>query len=677
MAERSESMGVDDYLSVLRHGWIAILLLGLAGTGAGYVVTAQKTPSYSSSVELVLTRPSGGVVVSADVGPFQSTDGTFLHTQRQVLQSELLLTRAAQLVRDAQEAVSNNEDNEGVAVVAEVEAPHSFAEPLSGFINRRLRLRGPVSLADHLAGRDLRSLAVESARSVSVSSLARTRILVVRTSSASPFFAAALANSIAGAYSEYVEETFASSAQTTFLLLQKQAEEARADVRKTAQRVLAFKKMTEIDALTTAAKAPDPELAKTQELVRERLAASDPEIAALREELARTDREIAATATRYKAKHPAMQDLATRRALTENRIADLSQQSYLRWQRSHEQERDAVEFSMLERDLEATRHLHDLLVEKMKEVDFSKQAPQVTVRVLRKATPSMTPTYPKPSMNVSLGAISGILLGLLVTFLRAFARSSLVSLNVPEETMPAPVVGRLTQIADTKKLNAFLRGEDVSFAQLEAVRALRTSLLSLAGVDKKVILITSPDRGDGKSTVSLALARSIASLGKRVVLVDMDLRRGVLHRMFEGVSRKGLAEILDDDEDVKPAEIAPCMSFLSCGRSTNQPSELLTSARMGALLVKLREQHDVVILDSPPLLPVTDAALLAPHADVRLLVVRSLQTHRKACDMAAAIMGNLGYSIDGVVLNGIRGEEIGQYGYYRRYYGGYYGRDQG
>ena len=163
------------------------------------------------------------------------------------------------------------------------------------------------------------------------------------------------------------------------------------------------------------------------------------------------------------------------------------------------EEASQVEFSMLEQDLGATRHLHELLVEKMKEVDFSKEAPRATVRVLEEAKVPTAPSYPRPGRNVAMGGVSGLMVGIALAFLRAYARSGMVSLALPEDKLPAPVIGRLPLVRDGEVLGDILGGEATDSPQAEAFNALRTNVEAMMKPGANVLLITSPDRGDGKS----------------------------------------------------------------------------------------------------------------------------------------------------------------------------------
>ncbi len=670
MQERDELIGFGEYLSILRHSLPAIVAFGVAGCLAAHIVTSLKTPVYESSMELVVERPQAGAVIGAEMTPFKSWDDTFLHTQIRVLQSDLLLGQAVDLV--LAEAGATGVVRTAVART-EPDRNRSFSGRLRLLLRKRQRRH--VELDQYLAARTRPQLVSELSRNLNVSSVSRTRVLSIIVRSPSPAFAAAAANAVGAAYDKHVSGTSASSAERAFKLLQEQAQEARESIKKAAQQVLEFKKQSEVDVLTSNESSMESLDEEKKSLIKERLAGADSQIAKLKEELARNEAEIEALSSRYLPKHPDMQALHRKRDQLSKQIAALTDHTWLQWQQDHLKERTAVEYSMLEQDLEASRRLHELVVGKMKEIDFSRDAPGLTVHVLKRAEGRSDPAYPRPTVNLVLGTASGLLVGLVLAFVRAFSRASLVSLAVEEGLLPAPLVGRLPHIADAKALRALLTQEDVSSPAAEAVRVLRTSLQAKLKGESNTILITSPDRGDGKSTVSAALAQSFAKLGRKTLLVDVDLRRGELHKVLDLAHGTGLAELLNGDESVTPTTINENLAFLPRGRATDNPSELLGGESMAAFASDVQSRYDVVVLDSPPLLPVTDASLLARFAQIRVMVVRSLKTHVEACRLSGTMLHNLGYDIDGVILNGIRANEASYSGYYHRYY--YRGYDGG
>lgn len=193
--------------------------------------------------------------------------------------------------------------------------------------------------------------------------------------------------------------------------------------------------------------------------------------------------------------------------------------------------------------------------------------------------------------------------------------------------------------------------------EAEAYRGVRTALFfSTHGERHKVIQVTSPNMGDGKTTLAINLAVSIAQSGRKVLLVDADLRRPRVHRAFGVAGRVGLAEVLTGtaelDEAVQVTAI-PNLSVLPCGRRPNNPAELLTTPAFEDALDDLRAAYDYVLVDSPPLLAVSDPCVVAPRVDGLILTVRIAKNGRPAAERARDLLTGLKVNCIGVVVNGV------------------------
>jgi capsular exopolysaccharide synthesis family protein len=218
------------------------------------------------------------------------------------------------------------------------------------------------------------------------------------------------------------------------------------------------------------------------------------------------------------------------------------------------------------------------------------------------------------------------------------------------------------------------RNSDIS----EAYRALRTSiLLSTPDAPPQVLLFSSALPQEGKTTTSSNLAILLAQKGGKVLLVDADLRRPSMHRMFSIHSRVGLSTVLAGmataQEAIAPCPSVPNLYLLPAGPPAPHPAELVGSASMRSLLQELRREYDYILLDSPPVLAVTDAVLLSLLADSVVLVARSSQTPKQSLRRAAGLFLQANANIAGVVLNATDLSSSSYYSYYGYYGGKYYG----
>jgi capsular exopolysaccharide synthesis family protein len=222
--------------------------------------------------------------------------------------------------------------------------------------------------------------------------------------------------------------------------------------------------------------------------------------------------------------------------------------------------------------------------------------------------------------------------------------------------------------------------------EAEAYRGVRTALyFSTRGEGHKVIQITSPNMADGKTTLASNLAVSIAQSGKKIILIEADFRRPRVHKVFGLPSDVGLASVIAGDAELPDAikeSGVPNLSILVCGPRPANPAELLTSSRFQELLDVIRGQYDFVLIDTPPLLAVSDPCVVTPRVDGVLLIIRVSKNGRPDAERAREILNTLGAKVLGVVVNGVSGHPgAAGYGYeryiYRYGYGYRYGYTQG
>jgi capsular exopolysaccharide synthesis family protein len=215
----------------------------------------------------------------------------------------------------------------------------------------------------------------------------------------------------------------------------------------------------------------------------------------------------------------------------------------------------------------------------------------------------------------------------------------------------------------------------------EAVRTLRTALhFGLAGHDAQTIAVTSPSPGDGKSTIASNLAIAMAQADQKVLIIDADLRKPKQHEIFEMPSEQGLASILSDRRPVDEAIVhtgIESLDLLPCGPLPSNPVELLNNGFFAELLEDLKKRYDKIIIDSPPVMPVADARVIAAISDSTLLVLRAERSGRRFSLAARNELWRVRAKRLGVVVNGVPARKGASYGYgygygYGEYgYGGY------
>jgi succinoglycan biosynthesis transport protein ExoP len=285
------------------------------------------------------------------------------------------------------------------------------------------------------------------------------------------------------------------------------------------------------------------------------------------------------------------------------------------------------------------------------------------------AVPPVTPIRPTPKRNGAIALVLGLVLGIAAAILREYLDDSLKTKeDVDRAATGLPVLGLIPALPGwkDKKSALVVSLSDPKSPAAEAYRALRTSVQFL-GIEKKLraIQVTSPSAAEGKSTTIANLAVALAGAGQRVVAVDADMRRPRVDRFFGLDEKLGLTSILLGDaslEDALQSSLAvEGLSILASGPIPPNPSELLAGDQFRQLLRRLEDRFDVVLIDCPPVLPVTDATVLAASVDGTLLVATAGQTQRRELHRAAEMLQQVQAPVLGVVFNGVTDD--GSYGY--------------
>ncbi len=260
---------------------------------------------------------------------------------------------------------------------------------------------------------------------------------------------------------------------------------------------------------------------------------------------------------------------------------------------------------------------------------------------------------PDPLRNLLVGGFVGVVVAYLIVLARRQLDTRLRTVDDVEEVTGGSVLGVVPAVRELRTVSGRGRLDQLGAAS-EAFRQLRTNL-RFVGVDDppRSIVVTSANAHEGKSTVSATLARVLADAGEHVVLIDADLRRPSLAGVFDHDGGVGLSQLLAGQvglRDILHGTDQANLSLITAGRTPPNPSELLGSVRMKQLVDHLARDH-VVILDAPPLLPVTDAGVLAAQCDGALFVFAVGRTHKDQARLAARMMARVGGRVLGVVLN--------------------------
>lgn len=304
------------------------------------------------------------------------------------------------------------------------------------------------------------------------------------------------------------------------------------------------------------------------------------------------------------------------------------------------------------------------LVEEL-ETPEGKRDAVIKAALVDDAQVSQEAVSPKPLANLALAGVLGLLLGFALAFARERLDTSVSGSDDVAKVTEAPILGNIFNDPDAKRAPVDVLSTATPWA--EAFRVLRTNMQYIeVDHDQKVFVVTSALPGEGKSTTAVSLALTLSQADHRVALVECDLRRPLIADRLELDGAIGTTTVLIGKvsiEDAMQTYGGTSLDVLACGPMPPNPSELLQSNAMEKLLSDLRTTYDMVILDAPPLLPVTDAALLATRADGAVVVVRHGKTTRDQLAHAIERLDSVGAKTLGVVINMTSGRSGTGYGY--------------
>ena len=442
----------------------------------------------------------------------------------------------------------------------------------------------------------------------------------------------------------------------------------------------------------------------------------DPAVQAVEAQLTALDADYASMARKFKPDYPPMMQMTAKRQELQRRLdGEISrviggiQGSYQaatdkekKLQQEMDKERQqalglndaAVEYAILQREVDTNRELYESVLQRMKGIALAAESQTSNIIVVDPAETPGAPSSPKKFSTIvrnsalALFAVIGLVFGL------EYLDTTLKTPEQVERYLRVPNIGAIPSFANLRlkpKTTATLMPDDNGVKKIgygrellgvtnpyslvgEAYRSFRTALmLSRAGAPPKTILFTSAHSAEGKTVSATNTASMFAQTGARVLLIDADLRKPRCHRVLALENASGLTEVLTgtcEVQDVIRTTSVDGLSFMSAGSLPPNPTELLGSDRMNQVLGIVSHEHDVVIIDSPPVMPVSDALLLATVVDGVVLVVNSLKTSKHHVKMTCAKLEYARAKIFGVLLNEIDVKHPG-YGHYSHYYNHY------
>jgi polysaccharide biosynthesis transport protein len=327
------------------------------------------------------------------------------------------------------------------------------------------------------------------------------------------------------------------------------------------------------------------------------------------------------------------------------------------------------------RELEELQRFRQVLDMKIAGEQIDVALPKtMMVEVVDSAKPGLKPVRPNKPLNIALGIVIGLVVGIGLAFFIEYLDTSVKTIDDVERSLQSPVLGVIPQNV------GLLIDEGSESPHAEAYRVLRTNLLFSRKDDKlNTVAVVSAGAGEGKSTTVFNLASVFAQSGQRVLVVDSDLRRPTLHKMLKVTNSLGLTNYLlkqNTLEEVIQTSSVPTMDFMASGKLPSSSLGILSSAQMKELIGELKQRYDFVFFDSPPIMGVSDASILASEVDMTLQVIQYRRYPQPMNIRAKQLIEKVGGNLVGIVLNNINMSQDESYYYYSGYYHDYYYRSE-
>ncbi|QOV90621.1 GumC family protein [Humisphaera borealis] len=663
--------------------WIILVMIAL-GAGGGFAYLSQQIAIYSSGSQILIE--SEGVKIIENVDGVRSQSANYLPTQCALLKSSQILGPVAEL--------------------PEIQQMKTFAG------------------TDNPIGRLKAGLTAEAG--------VKDDLIYVSFESTEPQEAASVVNAVVGSFKAYHTNRQRSNNAEVLKILTREKRERDVELQEKSRKMLAFRQAhpglmldssgkSEVllgqlqklsDALTVVrmeyldakaaydavqAMAKDPmRMAQWQQQQQQTTADNTP----LRAEAQRLELELSIFRQTLLADHPRVKAAESQLEAIRQRISAQSNESFSA-QRTNAEQRmafvqmreaelvkssdalrnqvmsqntEGAEFMLMEAEAKRIEKLCDLLDTRMKEVKITENVQPLTVTVLEPARASMIPVKPKRGTIMFQAIIAGLMLGCGIAYLRAMLDKRIGVLDEVPAKLRMSVLGVLPQMSARETIG--VRGQKVELDPMsdeaESYRSIRTAIsFGASDVKAKTILVTSSVPGEGKTTSASNLAIAMAQAGKQVLLIDCDFRQPMQHRVFGIEDGLGIISVIAGQAPISKAVKAtstPGLFLLPCGPIPPNPAEILSGRTFAQIIAKAKQRFDCIIIDSPPVLPVTDAQILAASCDITVIVVRMHKTKWRDAIRASESLTSVGSRLLGVVVNAVP-RHMGKNGYYA--YGSY------
>jgi len=727
---QEKEIHLRDYLNIIRKRKLIVFSIFIIIFTVVLVVTIASTPIYEASTRLLIEKSVASPLVS-DYGYARQTP-EFLQTQAEIITSYPVAQKVVQQLNleETYDRYLTGAD-ESVFLLSAVfdwaKDLYAVAGTISGSVFAKSAVTLPEIEEDEMSRAD--SIAKIIRDTIEVELIADTKIIVLSFESANPELAAMIADATAEAYmNQLLEMKMAASNYNRKWMGMKGGEEAEKlkkakkalydymkanDIVTIEDRVaIVPQKMAELGSKLAQAETREKELAtlyrkirqsikQSEELITIPVIADDPALGKIREHILKAKENILEKSKKYGPKHPVMvraqSELKILQTMQNQEIRRIVKTVKNRYELAGSNTRDLtglldktkkeainlnekyIQYGILKREIENHQNLYNALISRTNEQNVTEKVQDINVWVVDKAQVPQFPAKPNKKRNILLGLIMGLFGGVGLALFLEYLDNTIKTPDDIEERYNLPVLSSIPKSKAKKKPLCRLVLEKPSSALAESFKTLRTSvLLSSADDPPRAILVTSMAPLDGKSSIASNLAITLAESGSRTVLIDADLRRPTVHEIFGLQNTAGLSTFIAGKSDIKVHEYPAHKNLyiVTSGPKPPNPSEMLISKRLELFIGHFKKKFDFIILDTPPIISVSDALVMSKIVDASIIVVRFGKTTYQMMNHGMKQLEGIDAKVIGTVINDVDERKSGYYyyGYDKEYYS-YYSSD--
>jgi len=715
-----------DYLRIVSKRKGTIITFFLITIITVIIATFTATPLYLANTKVIIERNTSNSLTSNY--RYTPYDPEFLETQHQLIKSAAVVEKVVKTLNPEKVYDSFFSEKEkktsyiggiknwikeqflSFKEIIGIEKLFSSKETVHKEIDQELEI--PITKAQQL------ELVIKSG--ISVAPVANSRVVEIGYLSDNPAIAMKVANSVAQAYIDELVDMQMEVSGYSIGWMKKKSESQREKLEESERELQSYKKkydivtvenrltvlperLSELSKNLTKSETARKELLaiynqvkniKKEDLETIPMIVENASVDSVNQKILAAEQKISELSKKYGPKHPKMitvnnelKNLKEKKYQTLAAAVQTIQNEYLLAKSNERDLREllertkfqagilgerSIQLNILQRKVDTNRYLYDALIKKMKEKGITERSQSVNVWVIEKAQLPKFPAKPRKKRNILLGIILGLFGGIGIAFFLEYLDNTVKTPEDVEERFNIPVISTIDLFKSKDEnivQNVF---KETSSMIAESFKGLRTSVfLSSAENPPKSLLITSMTPGEGKSSVAACLAASIAQAGKKILLIDADMRRPVQHKNFSCENIAGLSSLLagvsKEDESIHK-NMLENLDLITAGPVPPNPSELLSSVKMKNMLTKFSDSHDMIIIDTPPLVSVTDPAILSQNVDGVIIVTWSGKTTHEILGKGLKQLEEVGAPLTGLVLNRFNARKSGYYYNYGDYY---------